>query len=344
MRKKKPTIHEISKALGISSATVSRALNNSDARISKETRKKVKKMAEKMGYQPNIVAASLRKGHSNIVGIIVPFADRYFFSSIIRGVEEELKKHDYNVIICQSYESLQNEKDDINTLLSAQVAGILISPSRETEEVDHLINVMERGKTLIMFDRTISDVPAPSVAVDDYHGAYNMVSNLIQSGRKRIAFFTGNQNVSVFRARQRGYISAMTEHGLEIPEEFMVRVRGFRENGVEATAHLMSLDHKPDAIFSVSDFSAFGAMQWLIQNGYNIPEDICVAGFGNDPFTDFITPTMSSIDQKSQQMGKAAAQLFLEEMNEKSVEPKRLLLTPEIVLRDSTLHQNKVIA
>lgn len=336
MSKKKPTIHEISKALGISSATVSRALNNSDARISKETRKKVKKMAEKLGYQPNVVAASLRKGHSNIIGIIVPFADRYFFSSVIRGVEEELKKNGYSVIICQSYEKLENEKDDINTLLSAQVAGILISPSRETDEIDHLLDVIEKGKTLVMFDRTISEVPASSVSIDDYQGAFDMVTHLIENGRKRIAFFTGNQNVSVFKSRQRGYLSAMAEHGLEVPEEYIIRVRGFRENGAEAAAKLMSLENKPDAIFSVSDFSALGAMQWLLKNGYAIPDDISVAGFGNDPFTEFLTPTMTSIDQKSLQMGKSAAQLFLEEMSQKLPEPKKILLSPELIIREST--------
>ncbi len=336
MSKKKPTIHEISKALGISSATVSRALNNSDARISNETRKKVKKMAEKMGYQPNIVAASLRKGHSNIVGIIVPFADRFFFSSIIRGVEEELKKHGYHVIICQSYEKLENEKDDINTLLSAQVAGILISPSRETTEIDHLIDVIEKGKSLIMFDRTIGEIPASSVSIDDYQGAYDMVTHLIRSGRKRIALFTGIQNVSVFKDRQRGYMSALEDHGVEINEDLILTVRGFKETGAEAVEKLMALNEPPDAIFSLSDFSALGAMKWLLEHGYRVPEDVFVAGFGNDPVTELLTPSMSSVDQKSLQMGVAVGKLFIEEMKNKSSEPKKIMLHPEIIIRNSS--------
>ncbi len=111
-------------------------------------------MAEKLGYEPNTMAASLRKGRSQIIGIIVPYADRIFFSSVIRGIEEEVKKSGYNVIICQSYEKIDNEIDDVNALLSAQVAGIIISLSRETSTYDHLKKVIQKNKTLVLFDRT----------------------------------------------------------------------------------------------------------------------------------------------------------------------------------------------
>jgi LacI family transcriptional regulator len=337
MAKGKTTIHEIAQSLGISSATVSRALNNSDARISPATRQKVRKMAEKLGYQPNVVAASLRKGHSNIIGIIVPYANRVFFSSIIRGVEEEVKKHGYNVIICQSYESLENEKEDVNTLLSAQVAGILISPSRETwSDVDHLLKVMKSGKTLVMFDRMLKSVPASSVAIDDFQAAYEMVDHLIKQGRKRVACFYGNPNVSVFNERRRGFLNAMADNGLEVPEDYLVRVPSDIDEGKKAAKKLMGLSTPPDAIFSFSDFSALGAMQWLKENKYSIPADICIAGFGNDPFTSFITPPMSSIEQKSIEMGKTAAQVFLDELKAGSNEHRRILLPHKLILREST--------
>ncbi len=333
----KPTIHQIAEALGISSATVSRALNNQDARISPATRRKVKKMAEKLGYQPNVVAASLRKGHSNIIGIIAPVVNRVFFSSIIRGVEEEVKKHGYNVIICQSYESLENEKDDVNTLLSAQVAGILISPSRETwSEVDHLLKVINAGKVLVMFDRVLKSVPASSVCIDDFQGAYDMTNHLIENGSRKIACFYGNPNVSVFSDRRRGFLSALADHGITSPEEYLVRVPSDIEEGKKVTEKLMSLENPPDAIFSSSDFSALGAIQWLKANGYRIPEDVRVAGFGNDPFTSYITPTMTSIDQKSIEMGRSAALLFLEELKSKPKEHRKVLLAPGMIIREST--------
>lgn len=337
MAKGKPTIHEIALALGVSSATVSRALNNGDARVSNATRQKVRKMAEKMGYQPNVVAASLRKGHSNIIGIIVPVANRVFFSSIIRGVEEEVKKHGYNVIICQSYESLENEREDVNTLMSAQVAGILISPSRETStEVDHLLKVIKSGKVLVMFDRTLQSVPASSVSIDDFQGAYNMVNHFVKQGRFNIACFYGNPDVSVFKERRRGYLTAMADNNLEVPKDFLMRVASDVDEGKKAAEKLMSLEIKPDAILSCSDFSALGAMQWLKANDYDIPGDVCIAGFGNDPFTEYVTPTMTSIDQKSIEMGRAAATLFLEEMKAETKDHRRVLLPPELILREST--------
>lgn len=341
--KKKPTISEIAKALDISTATVSRALNNKSARISDATRERVKKMAKKLGYQPNIVASSLRKGHSSLIGIIVPFADRHFFSAIIRGVEEEVKKHGYQVIICQSYDKIENEKEDVRALLSAQVAGIMISASTQTgSDVEHLTDVIDAGKTLIMFDRVLNEVPASSVCIDDYQGAYDMVNHMIQNGRKKIAMFHGTQKVSVFRERVRGYRDAMMMNGLEIPDEYVIRVRSAIEQGEKAIERLMSITNKPDAIFSSSDFSALGAMQWLKRHGYKIPEDISIAGFGNDPFTNFITPTMSSVEQKSIQMGYATAELFLEEMKNKPSERKKILLSPHIVCREST--QTLVVA
>ena len=341
MSKDKPTIHEIAKELGISSATVSRALNNKEA--SKSTRDKVLKMVKKMGYEPNVVAASLRKGHVNAVGIIVPFIDRYLFSSIIRSVEEEVKKEGYNVIISQSLEKLENEREDIKTLLSSQVAGILISPSIETINADHLQSVIDSGKTLVMFDRILKDVAASSVSIDDFSGAYEMVSHLIKQGKKRIGFLSGNQQVSVFQDRQRGYLAAIKEHGLPSVDELLVDAWGFRKNGAIAAEKLMSLETPPDAIVSSSDFSALGAMQWLLKNGYRIPEDVSIAGFGNDPLTDYLTPTMSSVDQRSTQMGKAVAQLFLEEIKSKSAEKKRIILTPKVIIRKSTTNSQEVI-
>lgn len=294
-------------------------------------------MAKKMGYQPNIVAASLRKGHSNIIGIIVPYANRVFFSSIIRGVEEEVKKHGYNVIISQSYESLENEMEDINTLMSAQVAGILISPSRETySEVGHLQRVIDSGKVLVMFDRTLSNLPASSVCIDDFQGAYNMVSHFIQQGKKRIACFYGNPNVSVFKERRRGYLTAMSDHNLEVPDEFLIRVPSDVEEGQKATEKLMRLPLKPEAICSCSDFSALGAIKWLKDHNYGIPEDVAISGFGNDPITEYLTPTMTSVDQKSIEMGRAAASLFLEEMKAEATGQRRVLLPPELILREST--------
>lgn len=293
-------------------------------------------MADKLGYEPNVMASSLRKGSSKIVGIIVPYADRIFFSSIIRGVEEEVKKSGFNVIICQSYEKLENEVEDINALLAAQVAGVMISISKETTSYDHLKRVLQRSKPLVLFDRTTNAINTSSVAIDDFQGAYDSVAHLIKNGYRKIAFFSGNKQVSIFSERFRGYKTALEDHTLPVREEFIVEVPSDVEEGKSATQKLMSLGDKPDAIFSCSDFSALGAIKWLISNNYRVPEDIGVAGFGNDPFTQYLDPTMTSVDQKSKQMGKTAAKVFLEQLEDTDAAYRKVLLNPELIVRESS--------
>ncbi|WP_258099805.1 LacI family DNA-binding transcriptional regulator [Marinoscillum pacificum] len=335
MKGKKTTIHEIAKALNTTASTVSRALNN-NPRISEETRNKVLKMAEKLGYEPNTMAASLRRGHSKIIGIIVPYADRIFFSSVIRGIEEEVKKSGYNVIICQSYEKIENEVDDVNALMAAQVAGIIISISRETNKYDHLKKVMNKNKPLVLFDRTAETINTSSVAIDDFQGAYSAVNHLIENGFKQIAFFSGNKKVSIFRERFRGYQAAMRDNNLLIPDEYIIEVPSDVDQGKLVTQQLMSLPNPPDAICSSSDFSALGAIKWLKENNFKVPDDVGVIGFGNDPFTQYLEPTMTSVDQKSKDMGKTAAQVLLEQLEGKNSIARKVLLSPELIIRDSS--------
>jgi len=336
LKKQKTTIHEIAKALNTTAATVSRALNN-NPRISDEMKKKVTKMAEKLGYEPNSMASSLRRGKSKVIGIIVPYVDRIFFSSVIRGLEEEVKKYGYNVIICQSYDKISNEIDDVNALLSAQVAGVVISLSRETETLEHLKKVQKNNKTLVLFDRISDAINASSVVIDDFQGAYTSVKHLIDNGYRNIAFYSGNRRVSIFKERFRGYQAALDDHNLPLIQEHIIEVRSDVELGKEATAQLMSQNNKPDAIFSCSDFSALGAIKWLTENGYKVPEEVGVAGFGNDPFTQYLSPTLTSIDQKSMEMGRTVGQVFLEhEEGEKSPVHRKILLSPELIVRESS--------
>lgn len=295
-------------------------------------------MAHKLGYEPNTMAASLRRGHSKIIGIIVPFADRIFFSSVIRGIEEEVKKSGYNVIICQSYEKIENEIEDVNALMAAQVAGVIISISRETNKYDHLLKVMNKNKPLVLFDRTAEAIGTSSVAIDDFQGAYTAVKHLVENGYERIAFFSGNKKVSIFQERFRGYQAAMKDNNLEIPEEYIVEVPSEVEQGKAVTKKLMDLSVPPNAICSSSDFSALGAIKWLKENGYSVPGDVGVVGFGNDPFTQYLDPTMTSVDQKSKDMGTTAAQVFLEQLEGKNSIARKVLLNPELMIRGSSQH------
>lgn len=341
MGNRKTTIHEIAKALGTTASTVSRALNN-NPRISDKMKQKVLEMAEQLGYEPNVMASALRKGQSKLIGIIVPYADRVFFSSAIRGIEEEVKKYGFNVIISQSYEKLENEIDDINALLSAQVAGVIISISKETNTFDHLQKVLLKEKTLILFDRVTNKVNTSSVVIDDFQGAYSSVTHLIENGYRNIAFLSGKRNLNIYIERYRGYRAALEENGLAFNENFVMEIPSDVEAGKQAMKSLMSKKQKPDAVFSSSDHSALGALKYLTENNYRVPEDLGVVGFSNEPFTQFLEPSLTSVDQKSRQMGEMAAKVFLEQLEGKGSEvARKIFLSPELIIRKSSSNSVK---
>ena len=195
---------------------------------------------------------------------------------------------------------------------------------------------MNKNKPLVLFDRTAETINTSSVAIDDFQGAYSAVNHLIENGFKQIAFFSGNKKVSIFRERFRGYQAAMRDNNLIIPDEYIIEVPSDVDQGKLVTQQLMSLPNPPDAICSSSDFSALGAIKWLKENNFKVPEDVGVIGFGNDPFTQYLEPTMTSVDQKSKDMGKTAAQVLLEQLEGKNSIARKVLLSPELIIRDSS--------
>jgi LacI family transcriptional regulator len=334
---KKVTIHDIARKLNITASTVSRALND-HPKISKKTKKLVQQTAEKLGYERNTIASALRSGTSKLVGVIVPNIDRSFFSSIISGIEKILNPAGYHVIITQSHESLENEISNMETLLNTQVDGILMSISKETFTYDHIENALKKGRRIIFFDRIIEQLPVASVVVDDFNGAYQAVKQLIEQGYKRIAHFSVNPRISVYRDRFRGYKSALEDHNIPVIQEYILEVANKEESGVAAIKQLLEMPNPPDAVFSSSDFSALGAMQYLIENDIKIPENIGLWGFSNEPFTKFLTPPLSSVDQNSSQMGETVAKVFLDQVNndEKTDQGQKIVLKPQLKIRRSS--------
>lgn len=337
MKKERSTIHDIAKKLNITASTVSRALND-HPRISAETKKAVIRVAQRLNYQPNNIAAALRNGKSNIIGIIVPSADRSFFSSIIRGIEEVANKARYNVMIGQSYDSYEKEVATVETLLNARVDGIIVSHAKETMNFDHFLKVKQRGIPLIFFDRSNDDLAISHVVVDDYLGAFKATEHLVQQGCRRIAHFTSSHKISIYRERLRGYRDALLRNGLDYNEKFVVEGKLQLEDGREAMAKLLDLKLRPDGVFSASALGAVGALQILKERGIKVPAQVAVAGFTNEPFTSFTDPSLTTVDQHSEPIGNAAAEIFLQEIADKSQKfiPQKVVLQPELIIRDSS--------
>ncbi|MFP9115431.1 LacI family DNA-binding transcriptional regulator [Flavobacterium sp. RHBU_3] len=334
----KATIYDIAKELNISAATVSRALNN-HPKISQATIELVKETATRLNYKQNKLAVALKSGKTYNVGVIVPRINTNFFSSIIRGIEEELYPHQYNVIICQTNEDEKREIDNINTLLNAHVDGILMSISTVSSENEKAIKkVLDKKVPVVFFDRKKNIEGVSTVTINDFNAAYNATNHLIKQGCTKIAYLTGDRALEIYENRFNGYLKALNDNGLELNEDYIIQTKSKVEDGQQAAKQLLKLKEKPDAIFSTSDFAALGAVQEIKAEGIKIPEEVCVVGFGNEAFTKFMELTISTIDQCAMDMGKIAAQVFMEQIKNTSnaVVEKKVVLNPELIIRQSS--------
>ncbi|MFN4946405.1 MAG: LacI family DNA-binding transcriptional regulator [Chryseotalea sp.] len=340
------TIKDIARELGISPSTVSRALKDHPD-ISPETKKAVNELAEKLNYQPNVVALSLRSSKTNTIGVIIPEIVHFFFSTVISGIEDVAYSAGYNIIITQSNESLSREKSDLKALFNSRVDGMLMSISRETTDFDHIENILSKGMPIVFFDRIYDTPNSSKVIVDDLTGAKEATLHLIEQGCKRIAHLVGPPNLAISQQRLEGYRQALREKGLPQDDALLIQCpQGTTEEGRAAGELLMSLKERPDGIFATNDQSAMGAMQAIKQKGYKIPQDVAIVGFSNWALSALMEPPLSSVDQPGFEMGQEAARILIRhiEMKVKKKEepqPEFKVFKTRLVVRDSSLKKGK---
>nr|WP_284041448.1 LacI family DNA-binding transcriptional regulator [Polaribacter sp. Z014] len=335
--KKKTTIKDIANVLNISAAAVSKALHNDD-RISEKTKKAVRQVAENLNYQPNHLASALRSGKSKLVGVIVPRTNSNFFSSVIQNIEEVLNKEGYSIIITQSNESFKKECASIDTLLFTQVDGIIASMANETVDLTYFEKIKKASIPLILFDRGENDLNVDYIGIDDYNSSHIIVEHLVKKGCKRIAHIGGYKHTRIFNNRIRGYIDALKKNKLPLNDELLIEGSLTIEDGREKMIQLLSLKNRPDAVYVASDYAALGALQVLKENNIKIPDEIALVGFGNEPFTSMTTPTITSIDQHSAEIGQQAAFAFLAHAKTKVVKQTftKRILDVALIERDSS--------
>ena len=345
MNNKKATVHDIASKLGITASTVSRALND-HPRISTATKKKVLKAAKEFNYQPNHIAAALRMGKSRLIGVIVPTANRNFFSSIVRGIDEVADNLNYKVVLCQSYENYEKEVQTINALLNARVDGIIVSIAKNTEKFDHFKMVIDKGIPLVLFDRVTDKLDVNQVLIDDYMAGFQAVEHLIQQGFRRIAHFTSPRKINIYKERLRGYLDALDEYKIPFDQDLVVESNMQLEDGQQSVKTLIEKGIDFDAIFSSADYAAMGALQVLKEYKIKVPQEVGVVGFGNEPFTSFTDPSLSTVDQMSIAMGHVTSELFFEllKADPKKDFPQKIVLNPKLIIRDSSTrnHQSKI--
>lgn len=331
------TLSDIARELGRSTSTVSRALRNHPD-ISKSTKEKVREVAERLEYFPDTLAQGFKKQRTTTIGIIVPEIQHHFFSSAISGIEELTYNAGFTIMVCQSNEDYEREKLNLRALVSNRVAGLLVSLSQTTTDVGHFDIVKKRKIPIVFFDRTHKDITDSQVVVDDYQGAYELVTHLVHRGYKRIAHIAGPENIMIGRERERGYRAALRDHNMLVDNALIVRGGYRRRDGSIGVLKLLDLASVPDAIFAVNDLVALGAFIVLKERGIQIPEDIALAGFSNNPFSSLIDPPLTTVDQFSYDIGKSAARLLFEQIDKGSenVSPVTRVEKTKLIIRKST--------
>ena len=311
------TLKDIATALNISVTTVSKALKNYPD-VSVKTKDRVKAYAEKVNFTPNSFAAYLRTHESKTVGIVIPRLNHFFFSSILRGIISEAEKHEYMTFILCSDESYELEKTQIQRLLNKNVDGIFLSIADKTYDLTHIQNIMERDTNLVIFDKYSKLTPCSSVVINDRKAAYTAVEHLIKKGKKRIAHFRGPLLPQNSIDRFLGYRQALEENGLEFDKDLVFICDGINDTeGYDHMQHILDQKIDVDAVFAMADLPAIGAIKCLLENKVQIPEEVAVMGFSNWLISSLITPSLSTIDQPGELMGRKAFQVFLDERDAK---------------------------
>jgi LacI family transcriptional regulator len=343
MPKKEVTIYDIAKALNVSGATVSRGLKNHSS-ISKKTCEKIKQTALEMGYRSNALASSLRTSRSFTLGVIVPRLNSNFMSTVLAGMERAAVEKGYHLIIMQSFESEEKEKECTQLLFNHRVDGLLVSTSSESQGVKHFSPFFQKNIPVVFFDRApIANHFFNSLPIDNKGAGYALTRQLLENDSQDLLHITGNTNLLVYQQRLNGFKQALAEFNKPYNPE-MVWATGLGvEDGEIAAEKILKMKKLPDAIFVSNDTCAIAIIHHLQKNGIKIPEQVQVAGFNNDPFSALLTPGLTTVKYPGTEMGIKAVQATIDLISNKPDNPIQKQLDFQLIIRESTKIKNKVL-
>ena len=335
------TIHDLAKELGLDSSTISRALSDSP-RVGSKTKERVLLKAKELGYQRNLMASNLRTNKTMTIGVVVPHISRHFFSEVIDGVEQVVADKNYRVIISQSRDDFETEKKIANGLFMNRVDGLLISPTMETPNSEHLDLFYKNQIPVVLFDRYFENGGLSKVIFEDRKGAYDLTQHLIDNGCKRIYHLAGDLNSQIYIKRLKGYREALEKNNLPFEDSFVSQSSLYKEDAVAYIKELLKDEGDfPDAIICANDVSALAIMKYIDENtNLKIPDDLAIAGFSNEPASDIIKPGLTTIDQHPLRIGKTAAEMLLNFIDNKESAfnaNNTIIVKSELIIRGSSL-------
>lgn len=330
----KTTLKGIAEHLNLSISTVSKALADSPE-ISEATKLLVKTAARQLKYRPNAMARGLKSSRTNTLGVVIPNIMHNFFAKVIVGMEEEATKNGYSLVTCISNESLEKEKQSLNMLSDVSVDAIIISLTSETQEsneIEHLNDVLHYDIPLVMFDRANTDVACDSVVINDFSGAFEATSYLYKTGCKNVALLSTLSNTSVGNKRLAGYQAAVSKQKDAVPKVLYTKLGTLEQdlsNFLDA--------NEIDALITTDESSAIYAMNTIRTKGLEVPNDVSVIGFTDGTLARNYFPSVTTVKQQAEIMGKKAIEIALKNINAKEKEaPKQEVIETELVIRNST--------
>ena len=328
--KHRTSLKDLAKELGVSIATVSRALRNSPE-IGLEMQTKVKELAKRLNYRPNPFAQSLRKEAPRVIGVVVPNLVTHYYAAVLDGIEDEARKAGYSVIGANTHEQSENEVKAIDNFISLHVEGIIACLSQNTTDYGHFEEISQMGIPLVFFGRTCLPEKFSCVTANGDEAAQEATQHLIDTGSRRIAFIGGPNHLDMVKRRKHGYLEALRENKIPIDRELVVCEKIDYDWALEATTTLLQKENRPDAILAFNDIITFAAFTAIKNLGLRIPDDVALIGFTDDVHAQYVTPRMSAIEDQSQEMGKVACQLLLKNIGGdtkiyKKIVPQRVVI------------------
>ncbi len=300
--------------LGLSSATVSRALNN-DNLVTNKTRKRVFDLAEKLGYRANEHAKLLRNGRSNIIGCIVPKLDNYIYSTIVSGIEKAARREDYSIVVMQSDYSRELEADCASWLFNKRIDGLLVVWAKGACDLLYLQPFIRKNIPVVLLDRYGNDPGFINVCVENRAAGYEMTRHLLVQGAKRIVHITSDTSLPAYIQRCEGYKIALGEARVQAKEQYIIRCGLRPEDGVAAAEAIYRWKQKPDAIFAAGDHCAVACLTALQKRGIRVPEEIAIAGFDNDPVSLASDPQLTTMRYPGRQVGEIAVHQLMHRLH-----------------------------
>jgi LacI family transcriptional regulator len=342
--KKRVSLKDIAKKVGVSTALVSYALNKEkESRVGKEMAAKIRQAAKELNYQPNQIAKSLRSGKSYTIGLIVADISNPFFANIARTIEDEAKRNNYTVIFGSSDENAERAWDLINVFLNRQVDGFIIVPSENSEK--QIFYLKKNNIPFVLLDRYFPEIPTSYVAIDNFKAAYEAVSRLIESGHERIGMVAYQTKLFHMQERRRGYWEALWDHNLISESGWLKEVRHGRvKEDIEVVMNeMLSMNSPIDAVLFASNTLAINGLKYINRLQLKVPDDLAVINFDEGDLFEFFYCPLTHVRQPIAELGEKSVKVLLKMINKKEDVLNQVCLDADLVLRESCGGKAKIM-